>query len=449
LAELRSELRRFLGVESPDQLLFATGHQAELHHPGVWAKNVLVDALASRTGGVAAHVAVDTDAPKHLSLKFPGFAKPFTDDEAATTADWSQRVAPPTPAHLLRLIDGVDAAAESLPFRPMLGDYLGIVRRQLLEAEHLPALLATTLHEFDWSLGLRYTMLLASPIWQSEPFLALAYHVLANADRYADEYNAALKAYRKRNHIRTPGRPMPDLARKEERCETPFWRDDLTRGRRVRLWAERHGDGWALAAGDDVFPLDRRPNAADAASRLLAWLRRHNLRLSPRALTLTTSLRLLAADQFVHGIGGGEYDQVADQIIARFFGVEPPAFAVTTATLYWPLAAGQQRVSIPDLLQQMHRTRHGLLGERKAALLDAINSAPRRSPERLRRFLHLQDELSAAARASDDLRRHEQAVRDAAARTVAERAIFDRELFYAVQPIARLEQLMAAYRSAV
>ena len=47
------------------------------------------------------------------------------------------------------------------------------------------------------------------------------------------------------------------------------------------------------------------------AAQLAAWLRRHNLRLAPRALTLTMYFRVLLADQFVHGIGGGRYDHRA------------------------------------------------------------------------------------------------------------------------------------------
>jgi hypothetical protein len=63
LRDLRRQLRAFAGHTNDDQLLFSTGHQTELHHPGVWAKNALIDAAARRTGGAAYHVAVDTDEP--------------------------------------------------------------------------------------------------------------------------------------------------------------------------------------------------------------------------------------------------------------------------------------------------------------------------------------------------------------------------------------------------
>src|SRR5215213_8113455 len=48
LRDLRTQLRAWIGHTNDDQLLFATGHQSELHHPGVWAKNALIDAAANR-----------------------------------------------------------------------------------------------------------------------------------------------------------------------------------------------------------------------------------------------------------------------------------------------------------------------------------------------------------------------------------------------------------------
>lgn len=447
LADLRREARNFLGFQNDDQLVFATGHQTELHHPGVWAKNVLIDAAAAKTGGVAAHFAVDTDAPKHLNIRFPGFSEPFTDDPVAIDAGWSGLLAPPTPAHLQTLAERVSAAAKEWSFQPTIGQFFDIVRPLQLEADRLPEMLAAGLHAFDWKLGLRYSMLLASPIWQSPAYLAFAYHLLANADRFAADYNAALREYRKRHGIRTPGRPMPDLARKDDRCETPLWRDDLSRGRRVRAWVERSGEQWSIAAGEDRLILDPRAAASTAVESLQAWLRRNNLRLSPRALTLTTVLRLLVVDQFVHGIGGGQYDQVADDVIRRHFGIEPPRFCVTTATLYWPAAAGRQRTSLPAILQRGHHLRHSLLGDAKRELLQKIEAAPRRSEERETLFLEMHRRLDAAAANNAAIADWEKELREASSRVIEERSIFDREIFYALQPRDRLEQLIASYRT--
>jgi hypothetical protein len=446
LAELRRDTRRFLGFHDDHQLVFASGHQTELHHPGVWAKNVLIDVAATKAGGIAAHFAVDTDAPKHLVMRFPGFAEPFTDDPALLEAPWAGLLLPPTPAHLQQLADRVAAATKAGTFQPAIAEFFSILRPLQLDAERLPAMLTAALHEFDWKLGLRYSAMLTSPIWHSPPYLAFVHHLLANADRFAADYNAALRAYRVRHGIRTPGRPMPDLARKEDRCETPFWRDDLTRGRRVRAWVERSGEHWSISAGDDCLPLDPRASADAAANALLAWMRRNNLRLAPRALVLTIVLRLLAADQFVHGIGGGQYDQVADDVMHRHFGIDPPRFAVTTATLFWPEAAGRRRTSIPDIQQRGHRLRHSLLGREKRSLIEQIAAAPRKSVQRQTLFQEMRRRLDTAAANHPALVAWEAELHDASARIIEERALFDRELFYPLQPRARLEQLIQQYR---
>jgi hypothetical protein len=54
----------------------------------------------------------------------------------------------------------------------------------------------------------------------------------------------------------------------------------------------------------------------------------------------------MLGDLFLHGIGGAKYDQVTDLMIARFFGLEPPAYLTVTATLRLPIA--HQEVTADD-----------------------------------------------------------------------------------------------------
>src|SRR5207244_11160094 len=56
--------------------------------------------------------------------------------------------------------------------------------------------------------------------------------------------------------------------------------------------------------------------------------------LRPRALTLTLFARVCLGDFFIHGIGGGKYDEVTDVIIRDYFGLDPPAYQVLSATLH-------------------------------------------------------------------------------------------------------------------
>ena len=130
------------------------------------------------------------------------------------------------------------------------------------------------------------------------------------------------------------------------------------------------------APGGEEFDFDPNADAHDAAMRLSRWLRQNQLRLSPRALTLTLFLRLLVVDQFVHGIGGGQYDQVTDRIIADHFKLPPPKFSVATGTMYLPQAVGRSRACVTCVIQEGHRLKHSLLGERKRELVERDRRRP-------------------------------------------------------------------------
>ena len=131
----------------------------------------------------------------------------------------------------------------------------------------------------------------------TDAFKRFASHILSDLPRFHAVYNSALRAYRAANGIRSANHPAPDLAD----GEAPFW---------VRTAGGRR----------------ERANAASGVQTL-----------RPRALTLTLFARVCLGDFFIHGIGGGKYDEVTDAIIRDYFGIEPPAYQVLSATLHLPL----------------------------------------------------------------------------------------------------------------
>ena len=437
LSELRRAARVWIGHTDDSQPIIADGHQTELHHPGVWVKRVLSHFAACRLRGSAANFAIDTDAPKHLVLRWLGGSVPITDDPRLNDSHWSGMLDAPSPAHLADIEKQIGAVG-------VIPDFLVSLRRLALETPKLPPALTNAMHELDWSLGLRHHAYLASPIWTSPSFLTFAHHIIARAGPFATDYNVALAEYRRAKKIRATMRPMPDLAVLDESVELPFWLDELSTGGRTRPSAfEREGGGYVMTAptGDEL-EFDPATDANEAADRLAGWLRRNDLRLSPRALTLTMYLRLFVVDQFIHGIGGGQYDQVTDRIIATHFKITPPRFAVATGTMYQPQALGRTRVCVPCVIQEGHRLKHSLLGERKRELLSVIESAPRRSAQRYAAFATMHRELNAAAATSSRLAAWDRNLHETRAREAEESAIFDRELFYALQPRDRLEQMV-------
>jgi hypothetical protein len=287
-------------------------------------------------------------------------------------------------------------------------------------------------------------------VWTCEPYLVFVHHLLANADRFARQYNAALADYRRQQGIHSPGRPMPDLHVSADQAEAPFWLDDVSNESRVRLLLQRHGETWTIQAPQDgnAFVLDDRAQGFSAAGALLAFLRAHDLRLAPRALTLTLFFRLLLADQFVHGIGGGRYDQVTDRLIASHFGIEPPRVSVTTATLYFPAARGQRRISLRPLLQEGRRLRHGSFSREKRDLVQRIATLPRRSEQRRELFFQMHARL-AQQRAEPGIQAWSARLEEATREQLRQKAVFDRELFFAIQPEDRLREMISRYDAAV
>ena len=50
----------------------------------------------------------------------------------------------------------------------------------------------------------------------------------------------------------------------------------------------------------------------------------------------TLYLRCFVADLFVHGIGGGTYDELTDDIMRDWIGIEPPVYMTSSASLHLP-----------------------------------------------------------------------------------------------------------------
>jgi hypothetical protein len=443
LSEARRRQRAGVQVEE-DQLLLVSGHQTELYHPGVWAKDALASVVAAKLRGRAWHVAIDTDQPRHLILRWPGGALPLSDDPNLTLVPWSGLIQNPTTRHLQQL--RTELRGSPWNFQPMIWEFLDFLSRPSLRTLSLSHALTLATESLDESLGLKHQSLMLSPLLSGEPYLLLVHHLLARAGEFASQYNLALADYRRQHRIRTPARPMPDLLVAGDECEVPFWLDAAA-GARIRATLLRRADLWTLrAGGGDQFAFDPAADGWAAAAQLKEFLDAHQLRLSPRALTLTLYLRLFLADQFIHGIGGARYDQVTDALIERFLGVPPPKFCVTTATLYFPGATDHPRACVPCRGHEGHRLRHQLLGDAKMEMVEQIDRLPRRSAARQKIFAQMRSQLNAAAVDHPLLLQWQARYAGEKETELRQKVLFDRELFYAIQPKQRLLTLWERYR---
>lgn len=319
-------------IEHP---LIVTGHQPEFIHPGVWAKHVITQRLADRVGGLAVNLIVDNDAAKKTSLTVP--VERSAGLEAVEVSFGPHRTGQAFEQFPVLPRQDLTAAEQSIRRA------LGAEFTKTLMPEVLAAASHRAPHDFveqmiaarraiDSAFGIDLLERRVSRTWGG-PVLAA---MIRDAERFAACYNAALADYRRTHGIQGTRSPVPDLQVGPDGVELPVW----TYGPgepRLRLFVARQGDRINLLAGRDLMgcvaaaDLDRVETAGPALQQACQRV------LRPRALSLTIWARLFLADVFIHGIGGAKYDQIADQIVRRYFGVEPPGMICASATLRLPL----------------------------------------------------------------------------------------------------------------
>ncbi|HEU5115375.1 MAG TPA: hypothetical protein VFT74_01725, partial [Isosphaeraceae bacterium] len=145
--------------------------------------------------------------------------------------------------------------------------------------------------------------------------------------------------YRRLYGIRSKNHPVPGLARQDDWLEVPFWVWRRENPRRRPLMA-RQTSGREMelrVAGENdrlaILPLSPDRDAC-CAVEVLGDLAAQGVRIRTRALTTTMYARLLLGDLFVHGIGGAKYDELGDEVIRRFFEIEPPEYLTLSMTLW-------------------------------------------------------------------------------------------------------------------
>ncbi|MDZ4170338.1 MAG: hypothetical protein U1E26_11900 [Coriobacteriia bacterium] len=339
-----------------DAPIIATGHQPELYHPGVWAKDFLVQRFADETGATAVDVVVDTDGfdairvtspcmdpglarcRQYLALATPGAcyastpvpcASALADFRRATSSALESLPAPSVPRHFERFADCIESAAH--------------------DAENLAELVTFARRRYEAAAQTDYLEVPVTQLAAGEAYARFVVHLLHDSRRFAGDHNAELAAYRAATQTRSAAQPFPDLEIGKERVEVPFWW--LAGGTRKRLYVREVPGGVALVTDDG--PVLELPADVHVATAVLSEAGRAGMLVAPKALTLTAFVRMLCCDLFVHGVGGGRYDRVTDSVIRRYFGVEPPAYAVASITLYLPL--GAHLVSDAEIAQATER----------------------------------------------------------------------------------------------
>ena len=372
LRELRLEARRDalaaaqgylsrLGLSTPavaDGPLVVTGHQPTFYHPGVWFKNFLTQWLARETGGVGLNLVVDNDEARKPGLDLPvhreGEAQRVEvllgpPQQELPYEEW--RLADPEAPH--RFAQEVLSQLDHQDMREAFATFAQHLEAACREHPDMASFMTAARCRYEALFGLANLELPLSLMCELPQFAHFFAHLIAELPRFRDCYNRALEDYRRRRRIRNRANPLPDLAGGEDWLEAPFW---VWRGGEPRraLRVGLAGDARVLGDGEqEILHL----SAADLADgkrtgERLKELRQRGYKVRTRALTTTTFARLVLGDLFVHGVGGGNYDRITDEIIRTFFGVEPPGYVVASATVCLPLAL--RGVSREELIRLLY-----------------------------------------------------------------------------------------------
>ncbi|MBT3889414.1 MAG: hypothetical protein HN617_01510 [Planctomycetaceae bacterium] len=318
-----------------------TGHQPTLFHPGVWFKNFCLDHIAKHTQSLAINLIIDHDLVKSTSIKVPAqtgnavILKTIAYDVATasnrieTTGVLDENLFNSFPQ---RVADQLDVFVED----PILKSFWK--HAQQASTNVIGYKFSQARHQLEHRLGMKSWDVPFSTLCRGACFARLFLHLMKNASRFRKVHNAAVCEYRKVHRIRNLGHPVPELEILADRIELPLWSWTSSTAERQRLFCQVTAEQLILSDLPASFELrlDLAASSNECIEQLQAW-QQTDIQFRSRALLTTMFSRLLLGDLFIHGIGGGKYDQVTDQIISEFFGQQPPQFSIATATLGLPV----------------------------------------------------------------------------------------------------------------
>ncbi len=349
---------------NPDsQPLVLTGHQPVVFHAGLAFKYAVTEQFAAAHSAIGVAILIDTDEGDAGRFPVPsvpadGLPEATTPDTTPDTAPWpalaTQHISWTAPDHAGagqssgRLLGtGLLASAQqralvtqqvqqwliSAGCQSSLAGFLQAAESYAaLPDSGLTTAVANTVVRRQAGIGGRLLELPLSLVCGLPEVVRFLSGLLNRAGQFVQAYNESLQQYRQQQGIRNAANPFPDLriSAAGDGHELPLWLVDLSGGQRHVAWLwRRAGQQWlGTESGPDVelWP------GLEAESMLSLRLR--GQQLVPRGGLISALLRLLFADLFVHGLGGGKYDPAVDVLIRRWWGEASPGFVTASASRY-------------------------------------------------------------------------------------------------------------------
>lgn len=329
------------GEPHTEMPLIMGGHQPSLFHPGVWFKNFGLHWIARQCGGVAINLVIDNDVCSSTSVRVPVVDSVGRARRQTVSYDRRRGGLPyeQTTIEDDELFDSFDhrlreSIAPLVP-DPLIGKLWRHARAARQRCGIAGCALAQARHSLESELNWQTLEIPLGVAVRGLPFAEFVVAVIDQIGRFTDVYNRSTDEYRHWHRIRSHAHPVPNLRSEDDWIETPLWLYGNDDPQRRGVWVRRRGTEWELSDRNRrSVRLDAR-DLKSAAAQLIDHAS-PDFKLRPRALMTTMFARLVLSDLFLHGIGGGKYDQLADQIIRRFFQIEPPKFQIISGTVRLP-----------------------------------------------------------------------------------------------------------------
>jgi hypothetical protein len=344
--DTRTSLLELAGAkQTPDALLFVSGHQPELFHPGVWLKNFVLDQLARQYQGVALNIVIDQDLCRTTSIRAPA----WNNSEGLHTVQIHWDSTPSGAAWEMHTIadrnlwdsfpNRLEQSLRPWNLKPLAHQLWQTATQFIDEGKPAGSALAAARHQIEKQHGLQTLELTSGHLTLTNGFWKLIQHLAIHAQQFHTVYQACLADYRQAHRIRSASHPVPNLQRVDSYFEMPLWVYSQAHPRRrpvFACWQNNELEFTDLRQWS--YRLSTQQSEENWIEELIQLQNKQGIHLRPRALLTTMFLRLFVGDWFIHGIGGGKYDQLNDRIIRSFFGIEPPQFSVITGTIFLPFS---------------------------------------------------------------------------------------------------------------
>ncbi len=341
------------------------GHQPELFHPGVWFKNFFAQQLAQQLSAVCINLLIDNAPLDSAAIQVPA-GNPGS--PGLETVAFDRSVAPvPFEARDVQDLETfrsfADRTRKTISHwikNPLVDQLWPLVIEGQRATGNLGLALARGRHQLEQAAGIKNLDVPLSVLCESESFDWFVSYILCQLPRFRDIHNSSLEAYRQAHRIRSKSHPVPALESDTPWLEAPFWIWSRDHPQRRPLFANQQGNQLELTDRNQLtcsLEVPRDGNAQSIVEQLAAY-RGEGICIRPRALTTTLYARLVLGDLFIHGIGGGRYDQLTDAIVERFFELDPPDFLTVTATLQLPIELPEfQEQSLRDVETRLREIR--------------------------------------------------------------------------------------------